>query len=205
MISDKNKLIFVHIPKTGGSSIEYCLKDLIIEPVNKVNERNVDVVGGIKNVIPNSFNNIKHATASELVSQYGAEKFNTYLKFAVIRNPWDRLLSLYHWIHNKPYDKKRFISLIPKGDCDDVPNRPKWSINRYVCDNDDEVIVDRLLDFDNLKSDFNQLCIDLSIKDIKLPHINKHKTKLNYKDILDDEVIELINISYKKEIDRFWS
>ena len=41
---------------------------------------------------------------------------------------------------------------------------------------------------------------------VKLPHMNKTGgRKTCYKDIMDNEVIERINIYYKKEIKKFWS
>ena len=94
MISHSKKFIFIHIPKTGGSSIEIVLKEFINENCNIMGENTY------------FYPDIKHYTATELLNRYGENKFNDYLKFCVIRNPWDRLLSLYYWGHKKKYDKK---------------------------------------------------------------------------------------------------
>ena len=72
MISDKHKLIFIHIPRTSGTSIE------------KMFAIDMDKESG------------KHLKASEIKRLAGAEKWNTYFKFSLVRNPWERVGSLYH-------------------------------------------------------------------------------------------------------------
>ena len=126
MISHSKKFIFIHIPKTGGTSIEIVLKGYIAEKY-KIAGDNTFFIGP----------DIKHHTASELLERYGKKKFGEYLKFCVIRNPWDRLLSLFYWGHKQPYDKKLFIKKLPDNkelDCDLHKRRDKWSVNKYICD-----------------------------------------------------------------------
>ena len=65
----KNKFIFIHINKTGGTSITKLL----------VNAENPPQ---------------KH-TWAWWYKKYEPKAFNTYFKFSIIRNPWDKLLSQY--------------------------------------------------------------------------------------------------------------
>jgi|SRR5215468_8444806 len=74
MISDRHRFIFVHINKTGGTSIE------------KVFEPDADQT----NVA------FKHARAAFYRREF-PEQFRDYFKFAFVRNPWDWLVSRYHW------------------------------------------------------------------------------------------------------------
>ena len=73
-----NKLIYIHIPKTGGWSICNVLDDV-----------------GYKNW----FN---HSSAIEIRDKIGLVNFNNSIKFTVIRNPWDKIKSGYFFF------KKRF-------------------------------------------------------------------------------------------------
>ena len=73
MISHKYKCIFIHIPKTGGTSIENAL------------------LGGKKQPT-----RIKHKRAKDYLKQYPKE-WKQYFKFTVIRNPWDWMVSWYYW------------------------------------------------------------------------------------------------------------
>jgi hypothetical protein len=205
MISKKNKIIFIHVPKTGGSSIEKSLIDIFDETI-KINGDQTSIVDKLKKPKKNSFNSLKHATAEELKCQYGEEIFNVYTKFSVIRNPWDRLLSLYYWSNgrSKPYNKDVFIKKILKKNPDNA-NRSVWTLNKYLCDKEGNLIVDNLINFDNLNKEFNNFCIKEGLGDKKLPHINSRNVeRYSYTDIMDNEVIELIGEYYKKEINKFW-
>ena len=72
MISDKHKLIFIHIPKCAGCSIEKIFNSSMMD----------------------------HQTALEIKSKH-AEKWNSYFKFTIVRNTWERLVSIYHFRKEK--------------------------------------------------------------------------------------------------------
>ena len=72
MICDKHKVIFVHIPRTSGTSIESLFSV------------NMDLEGG------------KHLRASELRKLAGEERWKTYFKFSIVRNPWERVGSMFN-------------------------------------------------------------------------------------------------------------
>jgi chondroitin 4-sulfotransferase 11 len=91
-ISDKYKVIFLHIPKTGGSSIEQLLD--IKESAENLLNRTKPGDGMMSEP--------QHRTYDQLKQIVPATKFRTYTKFAFVRNPWDRLVSAYH------YDKRGF-------------------------------------------------------------------------------------------------
>jgi len=72
MISHKHKCIFIHIPRTGGTSIEHA------------------IFGGNWWSIDKS---TKHITASQAKKIY-SDFWDDYFKFAFVRNPYDRAISL---------------------------------------------------------------------------------------------------------------
>jgi len=205
MISHTKKFIFIHIPKTGGSSIEYALKNEITEKII-FDGKNTKVFGELNNPIRNSFNSLKHGTATELKRQY-KDNFNSYYKFSVIRNPWDRLLSLYQWVNKCEYDKSKFLKFLPQkiqnNNIDSTNKRSFWSLNKYLCDENDRLIVDYLISFDDIENGFYEINKKLNMN-YKLDKINKSNLKLLYKDVMDDEVKKIIENYYKKEIDKFW-
>lgn len=73
MISFNKKIIFVHIPKCGGTSMEKFILD------------NID----------NEAVETKHFDIDRYSSTY--HSINSYFKFSMIRDPYDRFLSLYHY------------------------------------------------------------------------------------------------------------
>lgn len=76
MILHKKKVLFVHIPRTGGSSIE-----------------NYFGFEGNSNI--KKLDTAQHATLQEYLQGY--PNAESYYKFSVVRNPWDRLVSWYIW------------------------------------------------------------------------------------------------------------
>ena len=56
--------------------------------------------------------------------------------------------------------------------------------------------------FENLKKDFDIVCQKLSLKNVELCHKNK-SSKKPYQEYFDQETIDLVADSYKKDIDYF--
>jgi len=81
-------LIFVHIPKTGGTSIEIALgltrPDQFVSPTP------------LKYLSPEN-KTPQHLTWRELVKNLPAEFVRTAYSFSFVRNPWDRFVSEYLW------------------------------------------------------------------------------------------------------------
>lgn len=92
MISHELQFIFVHIPKTGGSSVTYHLRKYSSDPITVSNSRVGKKQGiGVDRCRPFK----KHAGAERLRRLYGNKIFRSYFKFSIVRNPYDRMLSFY--------------------------------------------------------------------------------------------------------------
>lgn len=84
-IDSKRKLLFIHIPKTGGSSIE---KSLNLHP-HQVKDANEYLSGTGKH--------LQHLTYGEMLSLNRNDDINNCQKFCIIRNPIDRFHSEFRW------------------------------------------------------------------------------------------------------------
>ena len=82
VISKKHKFIFVAISKTGTSSIEQSLEEF-----NEV-------------TLP------KHASLMD-ISNYCKIGLNEYFKFCFVRNPFERVVSIYYQWKKKPFGLKK--------------------------------------------------------------------------------------------------
>jgi len=82
-ISDKYKLIFFHLPKCAGRSVVNVLE---IKTSDKTN-----IKTGLKQTILLGFE------VAGWNQEIYPEKWNEYIKFTIVRNPWDRMVSLYHF------------------------------------------------------------------------------------------------------------
>ena len=89
MISHKHKCVFIHIPKTGGMSMEQML--------------GVDVL----KFHQHSRSLVKHGTP---FNEYYKKYFNQdlgYFKFTIVRNPWDRAVSSFY--HEKKMNQSPLV------------------------------------------------------------------------------------------------
>jgi chondroitin 4-sulfotransferase 11 len=78
LFSNKHRVLFIHVSRTGGTTIRELLRACMS-----------DSVGGLR-----SKQLSQHATANEIAAAFGTD-FHAYFRFAFVRNPWDRLWSWY--------------------------------------------------------------------------------------------------------------
>lgn len=84
--------IFVHIPKTGGTTI------LRMFGLEEVNDFDIFYHQG-------EFFEFDHSTAVYLKSHIEDERWNNFYKFTLVRNPYERLVSEFFW-KKKDSDKR---------------------------------------------------------------------------------------------------
>ena len=117
MLSLSHKFLFVHIPKTGGNSIQKILQpysedQIVTLPMQDGKER-FEVRG--------RFTRNKHATLADYNAQVPSELFAQLFKFCAVRNPWSRAISFYftprRWMRRgiSPYwSRDDFLELLPQ-------------------------------------------------------------------------------------------
>ena len=165
-ISPEDKFIFVHVPKTAGSSIHIGFKDRY----KLVGEQRADPLP-----------EIHHQGIEQILKN---ENVEGYYSFAFVRNPWDRLLSAYTEFydahHRKGYpieppiqsykDFEEFCINFPHSDWSkDVHYRPQVG---FVCIGG-EIKVDFVGKYENLEEDLNKICEAVSIPPMGIGHHRK--------------------------------
>jgi chondroitin 4-sulfotransferase 11 len=97
-VSHSHKTIFVHIPKTAGTSIEAVLgmhgdkQDIGVVPYFNQELDHEHLYG----------RQMQHMTAQAIRTVLNDDAlFDSYFKFTVVRNPWDRLVSALAWTDQK--------------------------------------------------------------------------------------------------------
>ena len=104
IISPGRGYIFVHIPKTGGTSLAMALEDrahkddiLIGDTPKAVKRRN-----RLKGVTTKG-RLWKHSTLADIEGILPEDRLAPLKVFTLIRNPWDRLVSYYHWLREQSF------------------------------------------------------------------------------------------------------
>lgn len=177
MISHKYKIIYIHIPKCGGTSIEKLFE---VAPFNPIQPDYYNLVGWC----PKRKLYMQHATAQELLDLELVEKniFDSYTKFAVVRNPYSRALSDYYWHLNSTggkgtlYEYLRSKGVFKKfhyssGKINDYTSHIKNQFEYITIDG--ECVVDKIIRFENLKIELEAVQKELGITNLQLPHEKK--------------------------------
>lgn len=168
MISHQQRCIFIHIPKAAGSSIVNFFGDG--EPQVPRRTLPFDPQDKQKFQPPPP-----HLRALDYV-RYGlatSEQFDSYFKFAFVRNPFARLVSEYHYrLLPRKYDFNTWIlQRLPRPAWDDQYCHilPQYD---FVYDDEGRLLVDFVGRFENLRRDFEHVCQKLNVACAALPRLN---------------------------------
>lgn len=102
IISPQRRYVFVHIPKTGGTAMALALEqraardDILIGDTPKAIARR----GRLRGLrAPGRL--WKHSSLVDIDGLYDPAAM---LIFTLVRNPWDRMVSYYHWLRMQDFD-----------------------------------------------------------------------------------------------------
>jgi chondroitin 4-sulfotransferase 11 len=178
-----SNFIFIHINKTGGTSIERALD------------------------LP-----FKHYTALEKIEEIGRAKWNSKYTFCIVRNPWDKVISHYHYrlqtnqinLWEKPVDFSEWTKLSYGQQNPLYYDKPKMFMPQsdWITDENGTILVNFIGKFENLQGDFDKICERLKRKKTILPHI-KSSSRANYREYYDEETAEIVENWFRKDIENF--
>jgi hypothetical protein len=196
MISLQKRFLFVHIPKTAGNSIQSLLRHYSEDEIVSLRREQEGIERfGVRN--PN-YKIKKHSTLAEYKAALGEEQFRSLYKFACVRNPWDRMISLYFSPGRQvaEWDREAFESLVLK-----VPSVADY-LRLEAGEEDPFDNVDRMMRFETLTEDFRSVCAQLGIPLAPLPEYNR-SSREHYSKYYDNKLRALVAERFAPEIERF--
>jgi len=202
----KNRIVnilLIHIPKTGGTSIEYYFSKKFMVPLNsKSLYMFLDQETKKKNniLIDSSMQHMTYQTIMKYRTFFGIN-FNNIKMIAVVRNPYERIVS--DLFFQKKITKTASmnevtdaIKIYLTGADSDNHRLPQYM---YITDVNKKLIPNiAILRTENLTNDMHKL----GYRDF-CNHNNKCKETLNYYSFLNDESIRLINDYYADDFRLF--
>ena len=182
---------FIHIPKTGGTSI------------NKVLE---------------SDKNTEFLTSHDSIRLLPS---NDLFTFTFVRNPYSRLVSWWNYIQTEYQSHRQNGipdgGEYWKNLCNEIVTKnkdfksfvraenPLWfprTSSEFISDKDENNLLDFIGRTENLQEDFDYICDKIGIPRQELPHKNKSKHK-SYTEYYDDETKQIVAEKYRKDIEYF--
>lgn len=202
LISDSHEFVFVHIRKAAGTSLRQILERVSLPKNNSLWYKLLSRGGWAVNYPNYSFR--KHANLIEAERSMPAVKFEQYFKFAVVRNPWDRLVSEFEYIKTQPthsrfkrlsqMDFDTFIEYQAKRPAAHQINALKLKNGELGCD-----YVGKL---ETLDESLEVVAKHTGLSFKELPHINQVKRR-DYRSYFDDELSERVEQLWKEDIKVF--
>jgi hypothetical protein len=198
IVSHRYNFIYIKNKKVAGSSVEsffgqfcinplksYNFKDLIDESISKYGIIGCRLTGEGKNWF-------SHKKAIQIREDLGNTIFDKYVKFCVIRNPYEKMVSLYYYMNTK----MSFLEFVKKYNCNNV----------NIHSIDGKSVCDYFIRYENLKEDIIKLCKILKIKDHDislLPHHKKSNCNKQYSYLYNKESKKIVFEKHKIEFKLF--
>lgn len=210
-IFPESGIIYVHIPKTGGTSIRKLLVNLKNNDVLDSDKKKYYYSEELKRRKISSI----HGKARDYLEFIEQDLWSKSLKFASVRNPWDLMVSSYHWwlqngnkfdrLKNMYLDisKMNFEEYLKSSYGANMINECVGNIEDWFLDKDKNLILDGLVRLEHFENDFLKL-IQKSNKKIynfsDLPKENVTKRK-EYQFYYNNHTSLLIEERFKFLID----
>ena len=179
ILSRGRRYVFVHIPKTGGTALTLALEsramkdDILVGDTPKAIARRARIKGD-----PATTHLRKHSTLSELGGLLSPAEMDSFFIFTLVRNPWDRLVSYYHWLRDQGFYHPA-VTLAKQVDFSAFLNHPttqaaqsQWPARAYMTDSAGQMRATAFLRIEHLETDIAPLQAHLGFDLLPLSHHN---------------------------------
>ncbi len=220
IVSHKYRFIFVKTLKTAGTSVEVflsnlCGKDDIVTPVYPRESAHVSrnykgLWNPVHDLIENDGHRVRrtvtdlmelkkfynHIPARILRHRLPADVWNSYYKFCIERNPWDKTLSHFHMVRERTEGTLTFDEYLDSG---------KFCFNYPIyLDKAGELLVDRVVKYENLNEELTEVFSYLGIPyngTLGVQAKSEHRRdKRPYQEIYNDVSRNIIADAFRSEI-----
>jgi hypothetical protein len=146
LVSHTHAFAFVHVPKTAGSSVHLALGRHATSADAYWANRWLGRLGiPVNRFAPWPYTKFRpHASAAVLQAWLPRDVFESLFKFAFVRNPWDLLVSYWHYLRSKPDHRRSGIARSLPSFAAYVEyeiSRGRFSQTSMLCDRDGRLLV----------------------------------------------------------------
>lgn len=189
IISHKYKFIFIKTRKTAGTSLEVFFSNIcgdqdVVTPIYPKENQHFP---------RNHERFFNHMSAKKVKSIVGENTWNSYYKFCVERNPWDKVVSQFFWSGSK-LDFNSFVA-----------NSELPVDNSLYLNSGGFLMVDRVLKYEDLDSDLGDVMKKMKIeyRGLNFKAKSGFRKDSSYQKMYDETSREIVKRKFKKEINLF--
>jgi hypothetical protein len=215
-------LVYVAIPKTGTTSLNRALRNMY-EPEGQVQllrEKIDDKFRAkyrLNEIGDKKPGHAKHLSALQLKYILGTEEFERCTKFSVVRNPWARMVSRYHFTHvesepslldklrrgtSRTFHQREFEPWIEKIWTKQKSGERKNSQLAKLVDLDGNLLVDHVGRLEDVQATLDWVSQKVGVGRMSMPHINgTHKG--HYSQFYNQATKEMVAEICKQDIEYF--
>jgi hypothetical protein len=212
-INHTQKILFVHVPKCAGTTIErlmgvsakehlysdfVALEDTRKLPLTKFTDKEFMICAA---------KNMQHYTYREICKVLTEEALREYFKFSVVRNPYDRLVSEYHFSRGSIKIHSTFKDVVDSLALEE--HIRNWMYDGHLETQTSFLLneagnfdsLDKIYKFENLAECFRDL--RQRTGNLKEYHLRKSTDRQSYETYYTPELKSLVYNFYKEDFDNF--
>lgn len=192
LISESHRFIFLAIPKTGTTSIE-------------------EMLAPYRSPLTEKFK--KHATCNRVRRELPGEMWESYFKFAFVRNPYDFMQSWYfyrqreeladpnhprHHLYTGNTSFDEFIETFARRDW--MLNQVEWVAPAAM---NWKIQLDYVGRYETLEEDFREICHRIGVPHSPLPTIRNSRNDPSAASLWNSHTRSLINEYFREDFETF--
>lgn len=210
ILSRGRNYIFVHIPKTGGTALALALEaramkdDILIGDTPKAQARKGRLKG-----LQTAGRLWKHSTLADIDGLVTAQELASLFTLTLVRNPWDRAVSYYHWLRGQGFSHPA-VKLSKQLNFSDFLNHPhtqasfrNWPASAYMRDITGRETCTLYLRLEHLGQDIAGFEAHLGFRLTPLPRINRSERNADWRGYYSDADAALLASLCAEDIARF--
>lgn len=202
IVSHQNRFIFAAIPKTGTHSVRHALREHLGPDDMEQARLFVEKKFPIPEIARMGHG---HVSLAEVRPFLGEQMFDDYLKFAFVRNPFDRFISYCAFATSREGSFERDPKRVMRHFLFTAPPHQHIIFRQqhmFITDAGGNLLADEIGKVEEMQLSYDRIAARIGIASTPLDHANRSR-RGDYRDYYDQELIDGVARIYGRDIELF--